>query len=164
MAIESLKELRKIKKLTQPEVAEALGISLRSYKTYENDPEKRETFKYRYIFDRLMALNPMDENHGMQTVEDIKTGCSNVLKNYDVDYCILFGSYAKGNANESSDVDLLIETKNEELDYEVLKEDLKSRLFKCIDLISEEDLKDNFELTRDVLRDGIKIYSKKCQH
>ena len=29
---------------------------------------------------------------------------SDVLSNFDVDYCFLFGSYAKNNANELSDV------------------------------------------------------------
>ena len=35
-----LKTLRIEKKLTQQQVAELVGISLRSYKSYENDEEK----------------------------------------------------------------------------------------------------------------------------
>ena len=35
-----LKELRIEKKMTQKEVADLVGISLRSYKSYENDEEK----------------------------------------------------------------------------------------------------------------------------
>ena len=35
-----LKSLRIEKKLTQQQVADLMGISLRSYKSYENDEEK----------------------------------------------------------------------------------------------------------------------------
>ena len=44
-----LKELRIEKKMTQQEVADLVGISLRSYKSYENDEEKQGTIKYNYI-------------------------------------------------------------------------------------------------------------------
>ena len=36
-----LKQLRIEKKMTQKQAAEALGISLRSYKAYENDEDKK---------------------------------------------------------------------------------------------------------------------------
>ena len=36
----AIKELGKEKKLTQQQAAEILGISLRSYKSYENDADK----------------------------------------------------------------------------------------------------------------------------
>jgi hypothetical protein len=35
-----IKELRLEKKLTQQQVADLIGISLRSYKSYENDTDK----------------------------------------------------------------------------------------------------------------------------
>ena len=44
----NLKELRIDKKMTQQEVSDLVGISLRSYKSYENDEEKRDTIKYKY--------------------------------------------------------------------------------------------------------------------
>ena len=44
-----LKNLRIEKKMTQQEVADMVGISLRSYKSYENDEKKRGTIKYKYI-------------------------------------------------------------------------------------------------------------------
>ena len=47
--MKGLKELRIEKKLTQREVADLVGISLRSYKSYENAENKRDTLKYRYI-------------------------------------------------------------------------------------------------------------------
>ena len=47
--MEDLKGLRIEKKMTQKQVSELVGISLRSYKTYENDADKSGTLKYNYI-------------------------------------------------------------------------------------------------------------------
>ncbi|MCR5824196.1 MAG: helix-turn-helix transcriptional regulator, partial [Lachnospiraceae bacterium] len=41
----TVKDLRKEKRLTQQQAAEILGISLRSYKSYENDADKIGTLK-----------------------------------------------------------------------------------------------------------------------
>ena len=51
----------------------------------------------------------IDETHGILTIQQIQTICTNVFRNFDIEYCYLFGSYAKGTANENSDIDLLIE-------------------------------------------------------
>ena len=42
----SLKELRLKSRMTQKEAADYLKVSLRTYKTYENDPEKISSIKY----------------------------------------------------------------------------------------------------------------------
>ena len=106
--MKGLKELRIEKKLTQREVADLVGISLRSYKSYENDENKRDTLKYRYIMEQLEKINFIDEEHGLLTVSDITRKCSEVFTRYNVKFCYLFGSYAKGKETPSSDVDLLI--------------------------------------------------------
>ncbi len=98
----AIKELRTEKKLTQQQAAEILGISLRSYKSYENDTDKVGTLKYNYIIDWLSAINPIDEQHGILELDFIKEKCKDVLSEYPVHYCILFGSYSKGKAVETS--------------------------------------------------------------
>ena len=52
-----LKEVRTEKKLTQQQVADLFGISLRSYKSYENDPVKEGSLKYHYMLEKLAELN-----------------------------------------------------------------------------------------------------------
>ncbi len=153
-----LKELRTEKKLTQQQAASFLGISLRSYKSYENDATKEGTLKYNYILDRLTAINPIDEEHGILEPEDIKRICERVLSEYSVDYCILFGSYAKGKATETSDVDLLIASDVQGLKFYGMVEKLRTALHKKVDALSLEQLKDNLELTGEILKDGVKIY------
>ena len=57
--MENLKELRIDKKMTQQQVADLVGISLRSYKSYENEEAKRGTAKYNYIVSKLEKLQFM---------------------------------------------------------------------------------------------------------
>ena len=154
----AIKELRTEKKLTQQQAASFLGISLRSYKSYENDAAKEGTLKYNYILDRMATINPIDEEHGVLEPEDIKKICERVLSEYSVDYCILFGSYAKGKATETSDVDLLIASDVKGLKFYGMVEKLRTALHKKVDALSLEQLKDNLELTGEILKDGVKIY------
>ena len=154
----AIKELRTEKKLTQQQVAEMLGISLRSYKSYENDENKVGTLKYNYILDKLKEINPLDEEHGVLDLDFIKEKCNDVLAEYSVHYCILFGSYAKGKAIGTSDVDLLISSDVKGLKFFGMVEKLRTVLHKKVDVLSLEQLKDNLELTDEILKDGIKIY------
>ena len=153
-----LKELRMSKKLTQEEASALLGVSLRSYKTYENDESKKTTLKYRYLLDTLEKYNDLDEEHGIITIEDIKTACKTVLDEYSVKYCILFGSYAKGNATETSDVDLLISTDVTGLRFFGIAERLRTELHKKVDLLDLRQLNNNEALLDEILKDGIKVY------
>lgn len=154
----TLKELRMEKKLTQQQVADLVGISLRSYISYENDMKKAETFKYKYIVEKLEEINPIDEEHGILEIEFIRQRCAGIFKNYDVNFCYLFGSYAKGRATETSDVDLLISTNVRGLKFYGLVEEIRSALHKKVDVLDLNQLKDNLELTKEILQDGIKIY------
>lgn len=153
-----VKELRLEKKLTQQQVADLVGISLRSYKSYENDKNKENTIKYEYILDKLKALNPIDEEHGILDMDFIREKCKKVFDEYPVHYCILFGSYAKGKANESSDLDFLISSDVKGIKFYGLVEKLRLALHKKVDVLNLDQLKDNLELTNEILRDGIRIY------
>ncbi|MBE5847752.1 MAG: helix-turn-helix domain-containing protein [Lachnospiraceae bacterium] len=154
----AIKELRTEKKLTQQQAAEILGISLRSYKSYENDADKVGTLKYNYIIVKLNEINPIDEEHGILELEYIKEKCGSVFSEYPVRYCILFGSYAKERATGTSDVDLLVSSDVKGLKYYGMVEKLRTALHKKVDVLSLEQLRDNLELTDEILRDGIRIY------
>ena len=154
----SLKELRIEKKMTQQEVADLIGISLRSYKSYENDKEKQNTIKYNYIVEQLSKINQIDEETGILEVEDIIRKCSKVFEKYEVSFCYLFGSYAKGKATQVSDVDLLISTNVKGLKFYGLVEEIRASLHKKVDVLDMNQLKDNIELTEEIFKDGIKIY------
>ena len=153
-----LKDLRIEKKMTQQEVADLVGISLRSYKSYENDEEKRDKLKYKYIMEQLTKINFVDEEHGILTIEDITRKCAKILERYDVKFCYLFGSYAKGKETSVSDVDLLISADIKGLKFYGLVEELRVALRKKVDVLDINQLKDNLQLTEEIFKDGIKIY------
>lgn len=156
--MKNLKNLRNEKKLTQQQAAGLVGISLRSYKSYENDAEKAGTLKYNYIVEKLEEINPIDEEHGILAVEDIKEKCARIFEKQDINFCYLFGSYAKNNAKPASDVDLLISANVKGLKFYGLIEEIRSALHKRVDVLDINQLKDNLELTQEILKDGIKIY------
>lgn len=153
-----LKTRRIEKKLTQQEVSKRIGISLRSYITYENDEEKVRTPKYRFLLQELEKMDPLDETHGILSLEDIKNACASVFDSYQVEFCYLFGSYAKGKATEVSDVDLLVSTETTGLRFFEMTERLREALHKKVDVLDLKQLVNNEALIREVLREGVRIY------
>ena len=75
----------------------------------------------------------------------------------------LFGSYARGQADKNSDVDLLVEFDYNELnkkyDYFDIKYDLENNLHKKVDLLSAKKLLVS-KIAAFVERDKILIYEK----
>lgn len=154
----TLKELRISKGVTQQEAAKLLGISLRSYVSYENDETKRDSLKYRVFFQEIGKINYIDEDHGILELSQIKAITKKVFSEYDIIYCYLFGSYAKGTADEKSDVDLLISGTVSGLRFYELAEKLREKLHKRVDLLDVNQLMGNINLLNEVLSDGLKIY------
>lgn len=144
--------------MTQQEVADFVGISFRSYKSYKNDEEKQDTIKYRYIVEQLSKINQIDEETGILEIEDIVRKCSKVFERYEVSFCYLFGSYAKGKVTQTSDVDLLILANVKGLKFYGLVEVIQTALHKKVDVLDMNQLKENIELAEEIFKDGIKIY------
>ena len=153
-----LKALRVKSGMTQREAAGRIGISLRSYISYETDEGKSGTPKYRFLLAELREASRVDEEHGILTVKEIGEACSEIMKEYPVQYCYLFGSYAKGKATDTSDIDLLVSTEATGLRFYEMAERLRERLNKKIDLLDLGQLIGNEELLNEILKDGIRIY------
>lgn len=154
----TLKELRKQKKLTQAECAAYLKVPVRTYQNYENDATKQDSLKYSYMFQELDRYGFVDENHGILNLKRIKDVCADVFSEYEVEYGYLFGSYAKGKADEHSDVDLLISTPISGMRFFDIVEALREGFNKKVDVLNLEQLGNNTELINEILKDGIKIY------
>ncbi len=153
-----LKTIRTSAGISQKEAAEILNISLRSYKSYENEEQKRDTQKYRFLVSQLQEHTLVDEEHGLLKCEEIIEKIMPILKKYDTEFCYLFGSYAKGTATEKSDVDLLISTPITGLKFYALVEEIRTALNKRVDILDFRQLDNNLELTHEILSEGIKIY------
>jgi predicted nucleotidyltransferase len=156
----SLKEMRQSLDLTQKEASELVGMPLRTYVNYENDPTKKDSIKYRYIKEKLVEYGRIDETHGILTIDKLKEICSSVFSGYPVEYAYLFGSYAKGKQTPSSDIDLLVSTSVTGMAFFGLVEQLRQELKKKVDVIALTSLPNNQELMHEILRDGIKVYKQ----
>ena len=154
----TLKELRLSKGLTQKQAAALCSVSLRSYVTFENSKEKTNSIKYKYMISVLEQYGIVDETHGLLAIEEIREKLNLVFSEYEINYCYLFGSYSKGTATETSDVDLLIATEVTGMKFFGLVEKIREALHKKVDVLDFSQLNDNPDLLNEILKDGIKIY------
>ena len=150
----NLKEIRLQKSLTQEETAKILGVTRRTYINYESGKINEDSLKYKFIVDTLKKANQIDEAHGILTIEQIKT----IFKDYQIEYCYLFGSYAKNKATEKSDIDFLIKMPINGMKFFELLELLREKLGKKIDLLTSTQLNNNDSLIDEILKYGIRIY------
>lgn len=155
--MDRLKELRKSLGLTQSEVAHGAKMPLRTYKNYENDPRKGNSIKYHYLQDYLLKLNHLDESHGVLPLSRVMEVAGPILARYPISFAYLFGSYARKEMKETSDIDILVSPLGDGLTYFALAEELREALHKKIDLLDTRQLKDNEELLSAILKDGVRI-------
>ena len=155
-----IKKLREKYNLSQQHAADIANVPLRTFVRYEQDDQYGDSYKREGIIKRINDICEINETKGLLTIQYI----SNMVKDlFDtkyaglIDYCYLFGSYAKGYEKEDSDVDLCVSTKIEGLDFVGLIEDLRNLLHKKIDLIRFDTLKNNFDLKNEIMKGGIRI-------
>ena len=125
---------------------------------YEKDESRLSKKKLNYYCKLLQEYCLIDESHGVLTLDRIKKICQDVLKGYAVEYGYLFGSYAKGKATETSDVDLLISSSETGLGFYDMVEVLRETLNKKVDVLEVGQLSGNMQLIKEILKDGIKVY------
>jgi hypothetical protein len=76
---------------------------------------------------------------------ELKTVVSNLARQYGAERVYLFGSYARGDATETSDIDLRIDKGSiRGLQFARLLGDLEDTLGKKIDLISTSGMDEDF--------------------
>ncbi|MCX6720843.1 MAG: nucleotidyltransferase family protein [Candidatus Staskawiczbacteria bacterium] len=71
------------------------------------------------------------------SIKDIKNKIKPILKRHDVKRASIFGSYARGEQKKKSDVDILIEYRNDDkslFDLAELQIELEEKLKKKVDL------------------------------
>ena len=153
----NLKELRKKYKITQKEAASIVGIPYRTYIRYEEEESYISTYKYKKIFLDLENKLRIDESHGILSIDSIRELLIPILKERNINYCYLFGSYAKGNPRENSDIDLLVDTSITGMEFFKLVELLRETLGKKVDLLRLSDLQNDNPIAFEILKDGIRI-------
>ena len=107
----TLKGVRIQYNLSQIEAANIIGIPVRSLRRYELDENYGSTLKRQMFIELLNKHCEISEEKGLLTIELIKqllTDLFNTDYKGEIEFCFLFGSYAKGTATETSDVDLYV--------------------------------------------------------
>lgn len=80
-----------------------------------------------------------------------------ICERNDISYCVLFGSFARGDAAETSDIDLLVRfSKPKGFDWVDAALEIEEALGKKVDLVTENGL--NPHIKENVLKDLQVIY------
>lgn len=94
------------------------------------------------------------------TKAEISSILSPIFANYPVKRALLFGSYAKGLANENSDIDIAVDSGLRGLAFFGLLEDVVCALDKQIDLIDFSQIEKNSDVEKEINSTGVLIYGK----
>lgn len=105
--------------------------------------ESKELLEALWNLDEEKVAKGIDEEHGIIDIEYITEKCGNVFQKYDVNFCYLFGSYAKSKVKPTSDVDLLISANVKGLKFYGLVEEIREALHKKVDVLEINQLKYN---------------------
>jgi predicted nucleotidyltransferase len=105
----------------------------------------------------------------LYTLDEIRTRIAPIAQKYEISAMYLFGSYARGEATEESDVDLLFPRQGSNvrgLAFGALYDELQTSLGKGVDLVTEESLADPQErkrspwFIRNIMKERVAIYEK----
>ena len=160
-----LRRKRKDLEITQLQAANACGVSLRTYQTYEETHNFNTTYKV--PSSGAYSEKTVTVKSGETTVTDdgydnnTAISCDLTTKYYnpEIKCAYLYGSYARGEATGKSDIDIIIVLdKPMGLKFFGIASDLEELLHKEVDLHSYEQLVDNAPMIKDILVEGIKIY------
>jgi len=157
----TLKETRLHYQLSQGDAANIIGVPIRSLRRYETDENYGSLHKRQMFIELLNKHCEITEEKGLLTVESIKQIMTILFDDEykgEIEFCYLFGSYAKGIAKETSDVDLYVSSSLTGLRFVGLIERARQALHKIVDVIRSSELNNNIDLVNEIMKYGIKIY------
>jgi len=96
----------------------------------------------------------------MLSVESIRENLNPVFGQYNVRKAILFGSYAKGTADERSDIDIYVDSGLKGLRFFGLLEDVTNALDRQVDLIDASQVESGSRVISEINTTGVLIYGE----
>lgn len=96
------------------------------------------------------------------TIEEIREILKSILENMPVYTVILFGSYAKNTANENSDLDFVIDTKETLMGFKLysLITKIEETFDKEVDAFEKTEIIRNSKIDEEIRRTGVVVYEK----
>ena len=96
---------------------------------------------------------------GVYSKEEIRSHVRPLLRKYHAESAILFGSYARGDAQRQSDIDLVIVggEQFQPTDVFCIAEELYRALGKNVDVYEQREINADTEFYRNIFREGVRI-------
>ena len=96
------------------------------------------------------------------SIEEIEKILKTILKNTPVESVILFGSYAKNNADKNSDIDLIIDTKQVLMGFKLysLITKIEETFKKRVDAFEKSEIIENSKIDEEIKKTGVVVYEK----
>lgn len=93
------------------------------------------------------------------TIDELRTVISSILRKYGADHAILFGSYARQEADVSSDIDLVVigGTQFEPTDVFCIAEDLYRLTGKQVDVYELCEINEGSDFYHTIFSEGVRI-------
>lgn len=91
--------------------------------------------------------------------EEIETVIKSLLKKYNAEYALLFGSYARGEADEKSDIDVIVfgGERFHGTDIFAFAEDLFETTGKEVDVYEISEVNKGTDFYNNIMREGVRI-------
>lgn len=94
------------------------------------------------------------------SISNIQSILNPVFQSYHIKKAILFGSYAKGQASQKSDVDILVDSGLKGLAFFGLLEDVVTALDKNVDLLDTSQVLPDSLVDQEIKKCGVLIYGQ----
>lgn len=96
------------------------------------------------------------------TINEIKQILKQILENMPVYSVVLFGSYAKNLATENSDIDLIIDTKEQLMVFKLysLITKIEEEFNKNVDAFEKSEIIENSKIDEEIKKTGVVVYEK----
>lgn len=161
----NIKQIRINTQMTQEEFAKLLCVPIKTLRNWEQEIRKPNEWTLDLIIDKVLSYQHektlrYDEEKGVLSYLTIKKIVLSIASKYDIDKIYLFGSYAKGQARDYSDIDLYMESSLFGLEYFEFAELLREALGKKVDLLSNKTVEKDSKVEQEIKKTGLLIYER----
>lgn len=119
------------------------------------------SYKEQYILLRGIAeMEVLNMTDHVYSISEIKNLLFPIFVQYEVNKAILFGSYSKEKATETSDVDLLVDSGLHGLKFLGLSEDIRTALDKDADVFDVSHIEPQSRIDNEIKDTGVVLYEK----
>jgi predicted nucleotidyltransferase len=151
--------------MTQQQLSDISGVPLKTIRNWEQQIRTPSSWMMDLVMERVLDyLNfitmSIDEQTGVLSLKTLRDGIHEIANQFPIKRIILFGSYARGQATQLSDVDLYMESELFGLDYFEVAEAMRTKLNKRIDLFSNKTVAPASKVANEIQRSGIVIYER----